>query len=219
MLRNNGGLSLLSQSVWIALAVFLSNGALANSSLQKLKDLDLIAAEVVSTSDGNVRSELRLMSNGKIVRLMYDGERVTQAFVADEIIVGLKDDAEVVVLSGSVIRTSPKSLRKRFALIRLDSTNYPTLKAAIKDYRDSNAYRYVQKNYLLFAGTSGTGISGGSSINGELPFQPLAIHEDGTKESWFGNYRDDHFPWIRHAQYGDLYVRGMNPSGEFGRYH
>ncbi|NBB79204.1 MAG: hypothetical protein GVY36_07110 [Verrucomicrobia bacterium] len=53
---------------------------------------------------------------------------------------------------------------------------------------------------------------GGYTITGELPFQPSAIREDGSKESWFGTYRDDHFPWIRHETFGDLYVSGMDPE-------
>ena len=50
------------------------------------------------------------------------------------------------------------------------------------------------------------------TITGELPFQPSAILEDGRKESWFGTFRDDNFPWIGHETFGILYVSGMDPE-------
>lgn len=68
--------------------------------------------------------------------------------------------------------------------------------------------------YLALDEREGVGLASFNyyTITGELPFQPSAIHEDGTKESWFGTYRDDFFPWIEHAQYGQLYVSGMDPE-------
>lgn len=68
------------------------------------------------------------------------------------------------------------------------------------------------ETFLTESDGSGNVSLSGYTITGELPFQPSFFRADGSKESWFGSYRDGYFPWIRHETFGDLFVSGMDPE-------
>lgn len=156
--------SRLLANAFVMFAISLWNVTFADQRNEKFQNFDLVATESISVDNEVMQTELRRMPDGKIIRLLYQGTRVGPAFVADEIIVGLRKDSEAELKQGPVAYKSARFIDDKTAVLELENTSYSTISSAIKAYQDSSDFRYAEKNYVLSSTLSVAGGIGATNV-------------------------------------------------------
>ena len=136
-----------------------------------LKQLELISSETVRVGDANVRSELRKMPNGRTIRLMYGEGKNNTAFVADEIIVGLKDETKANRALGAFAPGKLQYLNSDTIVVKLSNTAYETLTSTLEEFQKSENVRYAEKNFLVHSNLVVAGGIGAQSVPNDPSFQ------------------------------------------------